>query len=165
MEQFIIKLEWEPSFDKMTDEQRGIMVKVFFDYHNGRPLDFKGDVLVEALWLNMEPNIQRMNNKYMASVENGKKGGRPRKKTNNPTKPNNNLNKPNHNQTDTLKEKVKVKENIKVKEDVKEEVNEKEIALELEAVMQKLKTKELEKPEIEPKQEWGWLEDFEDILK
>ena len=121
MKQFIIKLEWEPSFDRMTDEQRGIMLKVFFDYHNGRELNFKEDVLVEALWLNMIPNIDRMNEKYMASVNNGKLGGRPKKTQ---TKPNNNLTKPNTNQTDTLKEKVKEKEKEEVK--VKEEVKEKE---------------------------------------
>jgi len=115
MKQFIIKLEWELSFDKMTDEQRGIMVKVFFDYHNQRELDFKGDVLVEALWLNMLPNIERMNTKYLASVENGKKGGRPKKTQTN-------LNKPNNNLTNTLKEKVKEK----VKEEVKDKVSKKE---------------------------------------
>lgn len=113
MEQFIIRLEWQPFFNKMTDVQRGIMISVFFDYHNGNELDFKEDVLVEALWLSMKPNIDRMNKKYQTSVENGKKGGRPRKTQ---TKPKETQTKPKEtedNLTDTLKEKEKEKENIK----------------------------------------------------
>lgn len=58
-----MKLEWEPSFNEMTDEQRGIMLKVFFDYHKGRELDFKGDTLVKCLWLNIFPNIKNEINK------------------------------------------------------------------------------------------------------
>lgn len=115
MEQFIIKLEWEPSFNKLTNEQRGILFQVFFDYHNQRELDFQGDLMVEVLWLNMVNNIERINNKYLASVENGKKGGRPKKTqvkpNNNLKKPNNNLTEPNQKDPITLKEKEKEKEN------------------------------------------------------
>lgn len=128
MDKFIVLLEWEPSFNKMSDNQKGILFQAFFDYHNGKEQDFKGDAWVESIWLNIQPNIERMNKNYKSSVENGKKGGRPRKTqskpNNNPIKPNNNLNKPDNNQPLTFKEKEKEKEKEEVKEKVKEEVKE-----------------------------------------
>jgi hypothetical protein len=57
MDKFIVLLEWEPSFKKMSNEQKGILFQVFFDYHNGNELDFKGDGLVESIWLSIQPNI------------------------------------------------------------------------------------------------------------
>ena len=109
MEQFIIKLEWEKSFNKMTDEQKGIFLQVFFDYHNKKELNFKGDIVVECVWWSLEPNIIRINDKFTSSVENGKKGGRPKQTQ---PKPNNNPIEPNHNQPITLKEKEKEKEKV-----------------------------------------------------
>jgi hypothetical protein len=104
MDKFIVLLEWEPSFNKMTDNQKGILFQAFFDYHNEKEQDFKGDGWVESIWLNIQPNIERMNKNYKSSIENGKKGGRPRKTQ---SKPNNNLNKPDNNQPLTFKEKEK----------------------------------------------------------
>ena len=116
--QFIFKLEWEPSIEKLTTLQKGILLQVFYDYHNGRDLDYNDDVMVEMLWLNLLPNIERMNQKYRTSVENGRKGGVPKGtvpwnkgKQKTDSEPNTNPTQSETNQPRTLK--VKVKEKVK----------------------------------------------------
>lgn len=66
--------------------------------------------IAKALFILMKPNIDSANNKYKASVENGKKGGRPKKENQDKTKskPNNNLDKT----------QEKAKQNLNVDEDV-----------------------------------------------
>ena len=49
------------------------------------------DQIAMAIYMMAKPNIDSAAKKYEASVENGKKGGRP--KSENPQKPNNNPNK------------------------------------------------------------------------
>ena len=53
--------------------------------------------VVEAMFLLVKPAVESACRRYDASVENGKKGGRPKKPNNNLNKPNNNLKKPNNN--------------------------------------------------------------------
>ena len=63
--------------------------------------------VAKAMFTVIKPNIDNASKRYRASVENGKKGGRPRKNenlekpNNNLEKPNNNLEKPNNNLTET----------------------------------------------------------------
>ena len=127
--QFIFKLEWERSIEKLTTLQKGILLQVFYDYHNGRDLDYNDDVMVEMLWLNLLPNIERMNDKYRTSVENGRKGGVPKGtvpwnkvKQQSDSEPNTNPTQSEANQPRTLKEKVEVKVKEKVEVEVKEKV-------------------------------------------
>lgn len=69
------------------------------------------DATLEALWMAFKPLIDANKRRYDAQVENGKKGGRPKKVTigfenKNPTKPNKtqiNPNKPNKTQTNQSK--------------------------------------------------------------
>jgi hypothetical protein len=93
---------------------------VFFDYHNKNDLNFKGDNLSECVWLLLQPNIERINNKYISCVENGKKGGRPSLTQPNPK---NNPIEPNDNPTLTLKEKEKEKHIVFTSEEVKTNIS------------------------------------------
>jgi hypothetical protein len=130
--QFVVKFEWEKSFSRLTDEEKGILFQVFFDHHNNKELNFKDKNTIEAVWYALEPNIKRINENYITSVENGKLGGAPKgvipwnkgKKKGEPNRnlntnlkePNGNLNtnlkEPNGNQTLTLKEKENEKEEV-----------------------------------------------------
>lgn len=111
MEKFIIMSEWEKSIELLTNEQRGIFLTALFDFHSDRPINIE-DTSVAILWNALLPHIERINASYRASVENGKKGGRPRKTK---PKPNDNLNKPKVILTETLKEKEKEKDKVKEK--------------------------------------------------
>lgn len=62
---------------------------------DGEEYTFKSNVS-KALFIAIKPTMNSANARYKASVENGKKGGRP-KKNKNLEKPSNNLEKPNHN--------------------------------------------------------------------
>lgn len=70
--------------------------------------------IATAIFTLIKPNIDNATKRYNASVENGKKGGRP-KKNENLEKPSDNLNKPSDNLNKT---KVEPNENLNVYEDV-----------------------------------------------
>lgn len=78
-----------------------------------------------AIFTLIKPNIDNATNRYKASVENGKKGGRPKKEENlekpkkNPKKPSNNLDETETKANQNLNEDVYVYEDVYV--DVKEE--------------------------------------------
>lgn len=80
------------------------------------------DGISKAMFILMKPNIDKANNRWLASVENGKKGGRP-PKNNNQKKPNQNLEKPNHNLNKT---KNKPNQNLNVDVDVDVDVDDDE---------------------------------------
>ena len=115
MEQFVIKLKWDNSFKRLSNEQRGILFKVFFDYHQGLKPDFENDLTVEVLWFNLVNDVERMNTAYQNSVENGKKGGAPKgtipwnkgKKKDDNSEPTANPTQRDVKGEDTLKEKEK----------------------------------------------------------
>lgn len=65
--------------------------------------------IANAIFTLIKPNVDSATKRYNACVENGKKGGRPRK-TENLEKPNQNLKKPNHNLNET---KTKPNHNLK----------------------------------------------------
>lgn len=70
--------------------------------------------IANAIFTLIKPNIDNATKRYNASVENGKKGGRP-KKNENLKKPNENLKKPNNNLNET---QSKPNENLNVYKDV-----------------------------------------------
>ena len=72
--------------------------------------------IATAIFTLIKPNIDNATKRYNASVENGKKGGRP-KKEKNLEKPNNNLEKPNNN-LDETKEEPNQNLNVYLYEDV-----------------------------------------------
>jgi hypothetical protein len=84
---------------------------------------------LKSIWKLITSTVDATSKKYDASVENGKKGGRPKKEPNN--NPTETQEKPNNNPTETLKENKrkenKIKENkIELKEN-KIELKEKEL--------------------------------------
>ena len=84
--------------------------------------------VIRAMFTLIKPNIDSTNAKYKASVENGKKGGRPKKNSDN-KKDKRNQQKPSNNQTETQEEantNLNVDVDVDVNEDVNEDVNDNE---------------------------------------
>ena len=122
LERFVVELEWAEHFEDLTNEEMGILFKNFISHAKGEEVDLSNR-FVSIAWKSVVKQINRMNAKYMKDVENGKKGGRPRKPNNNPTET---PNKPNNNPTETYKDKDEYKEEYKEEYKVKEEVKVKE---------------------------------------
>lgn len=99
------KSYWE-SINELPDESKCNIIQCMCEYaFNENEVELKG--IDKSIWTLMKPTLDSSIKKYKSSVENGKKGGRPRgsktqsKPNNNPTKtqhisqvkPNQNLNK------------------------------------------------------------------------
>tara|TARA_R110002153_G_scaffold73123_5_gene190812 strand:+ start:112 stop:555 length:444 start_codon:yes stop_codon:yes gene_type:complete len=110
LKRFVVELEWSDHFEDLTNEEMGILFKNFISYHKGNDVDTTNRI-VNIAWKSVVKQIDRMNVKYTNDVENGKKGGRPRK-TNNPTIT---PKKPLNNPKVTYKDKDKEKEEYKDK--------------------------------------------------
>ncbi len=138
MDKFIFMLEWQGPVQYFTNEEKGILFQNLINYASGEPLN-EENRQVNIAFNFMKPNIDRMNEKYLTDVLNGKKGGAPKgstpwnKRTQSETNldpkrtPNEPIANPQQTQSEgerTYKEKDKenYKEEIKVKEEVKEEV-------------------------------------------
>jgi len=147
LKRFVVMMEWANAIKNLTTEQKGMIFENFISLTSGENNFNTEDPTVEAIWGLLEPNVVRMNADYMASVTNGKKGGRPPKKVTE-TKPKNNLNKPKPNLTETDKDKDKANDKAKAKVNVK--------------VKAKVNTKV--KPNYIPKKEYmDTVNDIEDI--
>ena len=88
-EKFVVLTEWWASFNLLSLEQKGMMLQALYDYNSDVDVQIE-DVTVNAIFQLIKPNIDRMQSNYDRSVENGKKGGRPKKTQNNLKKPTNN---------------------------------------------------------------------------
>jgi hypothetical protein len=136
---FVFLRTFNESIEDLDPQDKCIMLEAIINYglYGDEPDLTKG--YLKGIWKLISSTIDVTSKKYDTSVENGKKGGRPKKPNNNLTetqeKPNNNLTetqeKPNNNPTETLKEN-KIKENkielnkIKIKEKenkIEEELN------------------------------------------
>lgn len=88
---FVFYRSFYESFKEI--EEKGVKVEIIeaiCEYClNGEKIEFQSDV-AKALFIAIKPTLDKAINRYKASVENGKKGGRP-KKNKNLEKPNNNL--------------------------------------------------------------------------
>lgn len=128
---FVFLKAFKEAIEDLDKEDRCFMLEAITDYglYGVEPEITKG--YLKGIWKLMSSTIDVTSKKYDASVENGKKGGRPKK-------PNNNLietqQEPNNNQTETLKEnkielnkiELKLNENKnKIEENKKEELPEK----------------------------------------
>ena len=113
-ESFLIFKNWDNAIRKAPDDVQLELYHAIMDYastgEKPQGLSWQAEMLLESIEIQMENNIAR----YTASVENGKKGGRPRKNTENeeetqenqnkeeknlekPRKTQENQNEPNHN--------------------------------------------------------------------
>lgn len=116
MDRFIIMTEWADALDHLTDEQVGKFFRIMTNYSKGVEVEIN-DQAVQVAWNLIKPQVKRINDKYQTSIENGKKGGRPKNNlnqpNNNPRKPNNNPTITQENPTETYKDKDKEKEKYK----------------------------------------------------
>jgi hypothetical protein len=106
---FVFYRSFIESVENLSDIEQLRWLKIIINYSlDDTEPDLKG--LELSFWTQLKFSIDRAQNRYNASVENGKKGGRPKKTQenltepdetkNNLTKPNktkNNLKEPNHN--------------------------------------------------------------------
>lgn len=134
---FVFYKSFYDAIEKLPEEYQLEFIKALMDY-NFKNEQKEMSPIVEAMFLLVKTNIDKANQRYEASVENGKKGGRPKTKTkpkqnlkkpnNNLTKPNNNLNEPKQNLNVYDNDNVYVYDNVNVndKENVKENENAKE---------------------------------------
>jgi len=127
MDKFIFMLEWQDPVQYFTNEEKGILFQNLINYASGEPLN-EENRQVNIAFNFMKPNIDRMNEKYLTDVLNGKKGGAPKgstpwnKRTRSEPKANPQQTKSEGERTYKEKDKENYKEEIKVKEEVKEEV-------------------------------------------
>ena len=93
--------------------------KSIFEYCFNDVIPDTNDGIAKAMFILMKPNIDNANARYQASVENGKKGGRPKKQ-----KPIENLEKPKNNLDETQeKPNENLNDNVYVYDDVYENEN------------------------------------------
>jgi len=116
---FIFLKTFDESINDLEEQDKCVMYKAIIHYglYGVEPDLQKG--YLKSIWKLITSTIDVTSKKYDASVENGKKGGRPKKTQE----------KPNNNPTETLKEnkielnKIKLNENkIKLKENKIEEL-------------------------------------------
>lgn len=68
------------TLSKMDGENVKKYLLAVIDYcKNGTVPDFDYDIISDVLWDNHKPIIDKNNKRFLASRENGKKGGRPQK--------------------------------------------------------------------------------------
>ena len=118
---FIFLKTFDESIEDLEAQDKCIMYEAIVKYgiYGIDPELSKG--YLKSIWKLITSTIDATSKKYDSSVENGKKGGRPKKESNH--NPIITQEKPNHNPTETLKEKkielnkIKEKENkIEIKE-------------------------------------------------
>jgi hypothetical protein len=118
---FIFLKTFDESIEDLETQDKCIMYEAIVKYglYGIEPQFSKG--YLKSIWKLITSTIDATSKKYDASVENGKKGGRPKKEPNN--NPTETQEKPNNNPIETLKEKkielnkIKEKENkIEIKE-------------------------------------------------
>ena len=85
---FIFYKSFYDAIKNIPDEEQLKLFKSICDYCFGENEIELEDGIAKALFILIKPNIDSANARYKASVENGKKGGRPKTQQ----KPNNNLN-------------------------------------------------------------------------
>jgi hypothetical protein len=115
---WIFYQSWEKSVNLLSLEERGKLLTNLINYHKGGEV-INDSPMLEMFWNSIEYNLDRNTKRYLASVENGKKGGAPKGNQNALKQPNNNLTQPNNN----LNDNVNVNGNGNVNKDVNDDVN------------------------------------------
>ena len=100
---------------ELPDEQKLKVYEAIFEYGlNDNEVELDG--LIRAIFNLTKPNIDSANARYEASVENGKKGGRPKKE--NLEKPSHNLDKTQTKPRQNLNDNVNDNDNVNVNDNV-----------------------------------------------
>lgn len=77
----VVYSDWKDSFEHLTDEEAGKLIKHFFSYVNDENPVLKDRLLI-ASWLPIQKTLKRDLKKWEGFIEkqkaNGKKGGRPK---------------------------------------------------------------------------------------
>jgi hypothetical protein len=126
---FVFLKTFNEAIEDLETEDKCFMLEAIINYglYSIEPSITKG--YLKGIWKLISSTIDVTSRKYDSSVENGKKGGRPKKPNNNPSRT---QVEPNHNPTETLKEKkielnkIELKEN-KSKIELKENENKIEV--------------------------------------
>lgn len=94
---FILYIDYEQNFSMLTDEQLGKLLRIIINYEKTQqnPDTTQLEPILQMAFTFIKGDLDRARAKYNASVNNGKKGGRPRNKK--PSKTQQNLDKPNPN--------------------------------------------------------------------
>jgi hypothetical protein len=86
----VVYCDWIETFESLTDEEAGRLIKHFFQYVND--LNPSSDRLTELMFTpikqTLKRDLQSWEAKRITNSENGKLGGRPKKTEQNPNKPN-----------------------------------------------------------------------------
>lgn len=120
-ETFILRTEWYSSLEDLTPKGKAQILDALFLTHLGKEFLIT-DPSAKICWNFMKPTIEYHTKRYVASVENGKKGGRPKTQE----KPNLNLKeqpKQNLTVTDTVIDIESVTDSVSVTESVFDFVN------------------------------------------
>jgi len=130
---------WEAIQELETCEQQNEMFWAIINYQAfGEVPDFE-DTILKVMWKLIVPNVDNSVDRYMASIANGKKGGRPKKTKDNPTKPKetqDNLNKPKERVGSYWKTQEKLKKEQEIEKENKIEINiEKEAEKEMDRIL------------------------------
>jgi hypothetical protein len=111
----VVYCDWIETFESLTDEEAGRLIKHFFQYVND--LNPSSDRLTELMFTpikqTLKRDLQSWEAKRITNSENGKLGGRPKKTEQNPNKPNG-----------LIKNQIKPKKGVSVSVSVSDNVNE-----------------------------------------
>ena len=123
---------------KLDAETRAQVYDAYFDLVLD-DIEYSGEnPIVDALLTAIRPSVEKVNRRYKASVENGKKGGAPAENKNakksepkqpndNSKQPKNNLKQPKTTQNNPTEKQNNLKEEVEVEEEVFTNVNKKNI--------------------------------------
>lgn len=88
----IVYSDWGSTFEKLTDEEAGRLIKHFFSYVNDKdpkPTDRLTEIVFEPIKQTLKRDLKAWEIKQGINRENGAKGGRPKKPTESEQNPNN----------------------------------------------------------------------------
>lgn len=115
---------WEAIQELETCEQQNDMFWAIINYQAfGDIPDFE-DITLKVMWKLITPNVDNSVDRYVASIENGKKGGRPKKTKDNPIKPKitqDNLKQPEERVGSFWKTQQKLKKEIEIEKEIENE--------------------------------------------
>ncbi len=88
----IVYSDWGSTFEKLTDEEAGRLIKHFFSYVNDKdpkPTDRLTEIVFEPIKQTLKRDLKAWERKQDINRENGLKGGRPKKANETEENPNN----------------------------------------------------------------------------